>query len=204
MIPEARIEKLLARYAALESALSTAGRIGREELVRLSKEHAELTPSMERIRELQRVRREITELTEIVEDAQDEPEMAALARAERESHERRLPEIEHAVRPALQPTLTDVLIHPNVAGVSFSVASARSTNLTGHVRHRGDAVHGDHWQLLIILVLEHEGAETDIHITRTHVDDSAIVVILHEADRENARALISARNIRIPRIARVV
>ena len=104
MIPEVRIEKLLARYAALESALSAAGGIERAELVRISKERAELAPSMERVRELQRVRREISELTEIVDDPDGEPEMAELARAERESHERRLPEIEHAVKLLLLPT----------------------------------------------------------------------------------------------------
>ena len=103
MIPEAQLENLVARHAALESALSAGGGIGREELARLSKEHAELAPLIERVRELQQVRREIAELTEIVEDPGGEPEMGALARAERESHEDRLPEIEHAVKVMLLP-----------------------------------------------------------------------------------------------------
>ncbi len=102
MIPEAQLERLVARHAALESALSASG-IDREELARLSKEHAELAPLIERVRELQRLHREIDELTEIAEDAEGEPEMTALARAEREAHEHRLAEIEHAVKVMLLP-----------------------------------------------------------------------------------------------------
>ena len=102
MIPEAQLERLVARHAALESALSAAG-IEREELARLSKEHAELAPLIERVRELQRLHREIDELVEIAEDPAGEPEMAALARAEREAHKNRLPEIEDAVKVMLLP-----------------------------------------------------------------------------------------------------
>ena len=103
MIPEAQLERLVARHAALETALSSAGRMERDELARLSKEHSDLAPLVERARELQRLHREIGELAEIADDADGEPEMQALARAEREAHEQRLPEIEHEVKVMLLP-----------------------------------------------------------------------------------------------------
>ena len=71
------------------------------EIVRLSKEHAELRPVVEAVRELERVQAEAPEL-EAMADGGD-AEMAALAREELEALKERLPGLERDVALLLAP-----------------------------------------------------------------------------------------------------
>ncbi len=71
------------------------------EIVRLSKEHAELKPVAEAVQSLERVRAEAPELEEMA--ASGDPEMSALAREELAALRERLPDLEREVALLLAP-----------------------------------------------------------------------------------------------------
>jgi len=71
------------------------------EIVRLSKEHAELKPVVDAVQAVQRARAEGPELEEMA--AADDPDMAAMARDELEALKQRLPALEHEVALLLAP-----------------------------------------------------------------------------------------------------
>ena len=71
------------------------------EIVKLSKEHAELRPVVDAVEALERVRGEAPELEAM--SRADDAEMAALARDELEALKTRLPELERAVALLLAP-----------------------------------------------------------------------------------------------------
>ena len=74
---------------------------GGAEIVRLSKEHAELKPVADAVMNLARVRGEAPELEEMAKAG--DPEMAALAREELDALNERLPELERDVALLLAP-----------------------------------------------------------------------------------------------------
>jgi peptide chain release factor 1 len=98
-LPQARLEQVLDRFREVEARMGAAS--GGDEIVRLSKEHAELRPVVEAVDALGRTRGEIVELRTMA-DA-DDAEMAALAREELETLNARLPELERAVALLLAP-----------------------------------------------------------------------------------------------------
>jgi len=69
------------------------------EIVKLSKEHAELRPVVDAVQALERARAEAADMEAMVDD----PEMAALAREELEGLKERLPGLERAVALLLAP-----------------------------------------------------------------------------------------------------
>ena len=71
------------------------------EIVRLSREHAELKPVVEAVRALEKVRAEAPELEEMA--ASGDPDMSSLARDELEALKVRLPDLERAVALLLAP-----------------------------------------------------------------------------------------------------
>ena len=75
------------------------------EIVRLSKEHAELKPVADAVAELNRARSELPELEAMAEGA--DREMAALARDELQALKERLPELERGVALLLAPKDAD-------------------------------------------------------------------------------------------------
>ena len=74
-----------------------------QEIVRLSKEHAELKPVAEAVSALARARSELEDLEALADD----PEMAAMAEAERETLSEHLPELERQVALLLAPRDAD-------------------------------------------------------------------------------------------------
>jgi len=74
-----------------------------QEIVRLSKEHAEIKPVADAVLNLQKVRAEIDDLEALAAD----PEMAAMAAEELEALEDRLPELEREVALLLAPRDAD-------------------------------------------------------------------------------------------------
>jgi peptide chain release factor 1 len=90
---------VLDRYREVEARMSAASDGG--EIVRLSKEHAELRPVAEAVQALARARAELTELQEMADSG--DPEMAGLARDELGALNDRLPELERGVALLLAP-----------------------------------------------------------------------------------------------------
>ena len=60
VIPQEKIDALLARFETIESDLANAAKLDREEYARLSREHSELSPVIDVAREFLRVNDEVT------------------------------------------------------------------------------------------------------------------------------------------------
>lgn len=99
MIDQEKLNGLIEKFDALETAMSTAS--GAEEIVRLSKEHGELRPVVELARELVDTRQQIAELTELSES--DDPEMAEMAAGELEELKTTEPKLQEDLQLLLLP-----------------------------------------------------------------------------------------------------
>ncbi|MDO8380448.1 peptide chain release factor 1 [Phenylobacterium sp.] len=98
-LPQARLDQVLDRFREIEARMGAAS--DGQEIVRLSKEHAELKPVADAVQTLARVRAEAPELEEMA--AAGDPEMAALARDELQALNDRLPGLEREVALLLAP-----------------------------------------------------------------------------------------------------
>ena len=98
-LPQARLDQVLDRYREVEARMGAAA--DGAEIVRLSKEHAELRPVAEAVQSLERARAELPELEEMA--ASGDAEMADLARDELAALKNRLPELEREVALLLAP-----------------------------------------------------------------------------------------------------
>jgi peptide chain release factor 1 len=98
-LPQARLDQVLDRFREIEARMGAA--TDGAEIVRLSKEHAELKPVADAVSALEKARAEEPELREMLESG--DGEMAELARAELEGLKDRLPALEHEVALLLAP-----------------------------------------------------------------------------------------------------
>ncbi|HYE43647.1 MAG TPA: peptide chain release factor 1 [Caulobacteraceae bacterium] len=102
-LPQAKLDQVLDRFREVEARMGAATDGG--EIVRLSKEHAELKPVADAVAGLARAREERAELEEMARAA--DSEMAALARDELEGLDERLPQLERQVALLLAPKDAD-------------------------------------------------------------------------------------------------
>ncbi|OYX35857.1 MAG: peptide chain release factor 1 [Caulobacterales bacterium 32-69-10] len=98
-LPQARLDQVLDRYREVEARMGAA--TDGQEIVRLSKEHAEIRPVAEAVLNLARVRDEMPELEEMA--ASGDPDMASMARDELQALGDRLPALEREVALLLAP-----------------------------------------------------------------------------------------------------
>ena len=98
-LPQARLDQVLDRFHQVEARMGAASDGG--EIVRLSKEHAELKPVADAVDALSRARAERPELEEMARS--DDAEMSALAREELQALDERLPRLEREVALLLAP-----------------------------------------------------------------------------------------------------
>jgi peptide chain release factor 1 len=98
-LPQARLDQVLDRFREVEARMGAAADGG--EIVRLSKEHAELKPVADAVAALERARAELPELEEMADSG--DAEMATLARDELGALKERLPGLEHEVALLLAP-----------------------------------------------------------------------------------------------------
>ena len=97
MIPQEKLDAVLARFASVEAEMTTATEP--DVIVALGKEHAELREVAAAARELTDARRELVEAREMASD----PEMAEVAAEEAAALERRIPALEDALQVMLLP-----------------------------------------------------------------------------------------------------
>ena len=102
MILDDKLDKLLTRHEELAATLA-GPTLATKDIPRLSKEYSDLTPVVERIRELRRVRSEISDLETIVNDGSADAEMRDLAKAEAAELTVRMPQLERDILRALLP-----------------------------------------------------------------------------------------------------
>jgi peptide chain release factor 1 len=94
---EGRLSQALERFEFVESRMAAA--TDGNEITRLAREHAELRPLAEAVGALRAARREQADLKALLSD----PDMAALARADLETLEARIPELERQTQRLLLP-----------------------------------------------------------------------------------------------------
>jgi len=102
-LPQARLDQVLDRYREVEARMGAAS--DGAEIVRLSKEHAELRPVAEAVGALERARAELPELEEMA--ASGDADMADLARDELAALKNRLPDLERELALMLAPKERD-------------------------------------------------------------------------------------------------
>jgi peptide chain release factor 1 len=98
-LPQARLEQVLDRFREVEARMGASTDGG--EIVKLSKEHAELKPVVDAVQALERARAEAPELEAMAKA--DDTEMAGLARDELTALNERLPLLEREVALLLAP-----------------------------------------------------------------------------------------------------
>ena len=130
MLPEQKLDALIARHAALERDLSAA--MPAEAYVKLSREFAELAPVVEAVKSYRAARHELEGVESMIEDPSTDAEMRAIAAAERPELEARRASLEHQLRLALIPK--DAMDERNVileirAGTGGDEASLFAGNL---------------------------------------------------------------------------
>jgi peptide chain release factor 1 len=101
MIPEAKLARLVDRFAAVEAELSSGG--GGATYVKLSKEHAELSPIVAAIEAYRKASRELGEADALANDMANDAEMRALAEEERTRLKDRFGALERNLQLQLLP-----------------------------------------------------------------------------------------------------
>ncbi|MEO1135301.1 MAG: peptide chain release factor 1 [Pseudomonadota bacterium] len=99
MIPQEKLDALIAKFETIESAMSTE--TNADEIVRLSKEHGELRDVVGKARELSSIRQQVEELKEL--SRSDESDMAEMAAEELQELKEKEPAIEHELQIMLLP-----------------------------------------------------------------------------------------------------
>lgn len=102
MILDDKLDKLLTRHDEL-SAMLAGPSLASKDIARLSKEYSDLTPVVERIRELRRVRSELSDLETITNDGSSDAEMRDLAKVEMAELTGSVPQLERDILRALLP-----------------------------------------------------------------------------------------------------
>ncbi|MFW2341550.1 peptide chain release factor 1 [Brevundimonas sp.] len=100
-LPQARLDQVIDRFQQVEARMGAA--TDGQEIVRLSKEHAEMKPVADAVTTLANARAEAADLEALTRD----PEMAAMAEAELEALNDRLPGLEREVALLLAPRDAD-------------------------------------------------------------------------------------------------
>ncbi|MEQ8936241.1 MAG: peptide chain release factor 1 [Amphiplicatus sp.] len=99
LIPQEKLDTLIRKFEKLEASMSAATKS--DEIVRLSKEHRELQPVVEKSRELGSIRKQMSELEELSKGG--DAEMAAMAYDELQELKAKEPEVEYEIQVMLLP-----------------------------------------------------------------------------------------------------
>jgi peptide chain release factor 1 len=100
-LPQQKLDALLARHSLVESELASG--LATDAYVKLSREHAKLSPVVEAIKAYRAVGREIADLDTLMNDAATDAEMRRLAQAERQALQARQDKLQQQLRLALIP-----------------------------------------------------------------------------------------------------
>ena len=101
MLPEAKLDTLIARHAEVEAELS--GQLAGDAFVKLSREFAELSPIVETVKNYRAVAKEIADLEAMMADPSTDAEMRQIAEAERVTLQARRDQLEQEIRVHLIP-----------------------------------------------------------------------------------------------------
>src|SRR5581483_10902543 len=130
MLPDQKLDALVARHAALERDLSAA--LPAETYVKLSREFAELAPVVDAVKSYRAAQHELEGLTGLIADPATDTEVRSIAESEKPQVEARRAVLEQELRLALLPK--DAMDERNVileirAGTGGDEASLFAGNL---------------------------------------------------------------------------
>jgi peptide chain release factor 1 len=130
MLPEQKLDALIARHRAVEAELST--QVSTDTYVKLSREFAELGPIIETVKAYRGVAAEIDGLNALIADSATDAEMRSMASGEKPALEERRVALEQQIKLALLPK--DAMDERNViveirAGTGGDEASLFAGNL---------------------------------------------------------------------------
>jgi peptide chain release factor 1 len=130
MLPDQKLNALVARHALLERELSSV--LPPETYVKLSREFAELAPVVDAVKSYRAAQRELNDLTGLIADPATDAEMRSIAESEKPGLETRRTALEQRLRIALLPK--DAMDERNVileirAGTGGDEASLFAGNL---------------------------------------------------------------------------
>src|SRR5215469_18695888 len=100
---ESKLVRVVKRHEELAALMASEGPKDAQEFARMSREYADLTPTVERILALQKAQAERDDLVTLVEDPAGDGEMKAMAEEELQGLKQKLPELEQQVKVALLP-----------------------------------------------------------------------------------------------------
>src|SRR3984957_18631930 len=98
LLPEAKLDILLAHHASLEAEL--LGQVNSENYVRITRELAELNPLIDAVKAYFSANAEISVIDALISDPATDPEMRGMAEAERETLSQRSLELAQQIRVA--------------------------------------------------------------------------------------------------------
>jgi peptide chain release factor 1 len=101
MLPEAKLDILLAHHASLEAQI--LGKLNSEDYVRITRELAELNPLIDAVKTYRAARSELADTDGLLADPATDPDMRSMAEAERDELQARIGELEQKIRVALLP-----------------------------------------------------------------------------------------------------
>ncbi len=101
MLPEQKLDALLARHKAVEAELAT--QVSPDTYVKLSREFAELGPVVASVQHYRNVMAEIADLDALIADPATDAEMRAMANAEKPALEQQSEAVEQKIKLALLP-----------------------------------------------------------------------------------------------------
>src|SRR5512140_582721 len=101
ILPEAKLDIMLAHHASLEAQL--LGQVSSENYVKMTRELAELNPLIDAVKAYRAANAELAGIEALIADQTTDPEMRAMAEAERETLSRRSLELAQQIRVALLP-----------------------------------------------------------------------------------------------------
>jgi len=96
MLPEAKLDLLLAHHASLEAQI--LGQLSSDRYVQLSRELAELNPLIDAVKAYRAILKELAEAEALVADPATDAEMRAMAETERDTLTRRRSELTQEIR----------------------------------------------------------------------------------------------------------
>jgi peptide chain release factor 1 len=101
MLPETKLDIMVARHASLEAELSRP--VGADAYVRLTRELAEITPVVEKVKAYRNAVADLADLDALIADPETDPELRAVAAEEKPVVEARRVVLEHEIQLALIP-----------------------------------------------------------------------------------------------------
>ena len=101
MLPEAKLDILLAHHASLENEL--LGQVNSERYVQITRELAELNPLIDAVKAYRATQVELAGAEQLISDPATDAEMRGMAEAERDELQGRRAELAQQIRVALLP-----------------------------------------------------------------------------------------------------